>query len=386
MTLHVPLFSVFARQIGGTESAVYNLVKGIHGSGAPLKLYLGGSQQYSQEFLSWCSVSKVRSTEWKGFSSEKNMRFFKECAFEFSRPPGEWALYPNYFNPGLLRRTPHRHPTAVILHDIQYKVLPQYHTTKRKRWLDFYLPKMLSRTDVPLLISESERELVACHFGEHLAAKCQILPNAIDWCRYDPVEAKVKSAQSSQRPYIMSVFHPFPHKNLETLIKSFAMFCEEDRDHNLLLVGNHGKETSVFIQSIAANHSARIKLTGFVSDAELGELYRNASLFVLPSLYEGFGMPAVEALGLGVPTLVSKTTALPEVTLGLASYIDRPTDTQQWFEAMRSQIRTPERLTPSQVRLIRQRYEPVQIGRRLVSLLHLSKGSQAALGRSKNKA
>ena len=72
--------------------------------------------------------------------------------------------------------------------------------------------------------------------------------------------------------------------------------------------------------------SEHVRVTGFVSDRELGALYRGATMCVLPSLFEGFGMPAVESLAMGKPTLTSGLPVLREVTLELAQYLDDPTD------------------------------------------------------------
>jgi glycosyltransferase involved in cell wall biosynthesis len=113
----------------------------------------------------------------------------------------------------------------------------------------------------------------------------------------------------------------------------------------------------------------RVHITGFVSDAELGQFYANARLFVLPSLYEGFGMPAVEALGLGVPTLVSNAFALPEVTLGYAGLIDKPRDVGAWAASIEALLAADTRPTAEQVSHIRSTYSPTTTGKELLAIL-----------------
>jgi glycosyltransferase involved in cell wall biosynthesis len=88
-------------------------------------------------------------------------------------------------------------------------------------------------------------------------------------------------------------------------------------------------------------------VTGFVSDAQLGALYRGASLFALPSLFEGFGMPAVEAIALGAPTLVSDPPALREVTLNRANYVADPLNPHALAEQLVEVLDRGEAARPS---------------------------------------
>jgi glycosyltransferase involved in cell wall biosynthesis len=112
----------------------------------------------------------------------------------------------------------------------------------------------------------------------------------------------------------------------------------------------------------------RVHMTGYVDDAQLGTWYRGASVFAFPSLFEGFGMPAVEALGLGLPVLTTRCTALPETTLGLAAYVDNPTDSREWADRLGHMLRDPVAYTPNQraVRAVRERYDTVHVARAYV--------------------
>jgi len=104
------------------------------------------------------------------------------------------------------------------------------------------------------------------------------------------------------RPYLLYVGNDYPHKNLKRLILAFKKLVKE---HNL-------------------NYQL-VLVTNFVSEEELNNLYRNASLYVFPSLSEGFGLPAVEAMARGVPVVSSNATCLPEI-LGEAAVYFNPLD------------------------------------------------------------
>jgi glycosyltransferase involved in cell wall biosynthesis len=114
-----------------------------------------------------------------------------------------------------------------------------------------------------------------------------------------------------------------------------------------------------------------VVFTGYIPDAQLGTLYRDAALLVLPSLFEGFGMPAVEALVMGTPTLVSDLPVLREVTNGGAHYIADPRNHEQIADEIQQVLALGDAAKPSP-RLrdeLRQQFAPLTIARRYVSAL-----------------
>jgi glycosyltransferase involved in cell wall biosynthesis len=104
-----------------------------------------------------------------------------------------------------------------------------------------------------------------------------------------------------KKPYVLYVGNDYPHKNLKRLKLAFKKIIEGGLDYELVLI------------------------TKFVSEEELGDLYKNASLFVFPSLSEGFGLPPLEAMARGLPVASSNSTCLPEI-LGNAAIYFNPLD------------------------------------------------------------
>ena len=117
--------------------------------------------------------------------------------------------------------------------------------------------------------------------------------------------------------YVLSVCTLEPRKNLAHLIRCFARLVQQEQlpDLHLVLVGNLGwKYESIFAALTAAEGlRERIIITGYVADEDMAALYSNALFFVYPSLYEGFGLPLLEAMQCGVPVITSNTSSLPEV-------------------------------------------------------------------------
>lgn len=138
--------------------------------------------------------------------------------------------------------------------------------------------------------------------------------------------------------YILSLATFEPRKNIDHLIRSFAKLVDKRAipdDFNLVLVGTKGWKTEQIMAEISrVEHlQSRIILTGFVPDEDLAPLYSGALAFVYPSLYEGFGLPPLEAMQCGLPVITSNQSSLPEV-VGDAALLVPPTDSDALCHAL----------------------------------------------------
>jgi glycosyltransferase involved in cell wall biosynthesis len=149
-------------------------------------------------------------------------------------------------------------------------------------------------------------------------------------------EIKLKY-QIPAQPYILSLSTLEPRKNVEHVIRSFAKLIQENQlnDLCLVLVGARGWNYQQIFETISNfdNVKNRIIVTGYVDDKDLAAIYSNALMFVYPSLYEGFGLPPLEAMQCGIPVITSNTSSLPEV-VGTAGLMVDPTDEDQLCQQM----------------------------------------------------
>jgi glycosyltransferase involved in cell wall biosynthesis len=136
------------------------------------------------------------------------------------------------------------------------------------------------------------------------ADRIRITPNGIPSAFFD-----ARPGPARARPYLLAVGTLEPRKNLPALVEAFRLLLREGRDLELLLVGRQGWAGSLWLGD-AAPH---VRLTGAVGDAELAALYAGAACFVLPSRYEGFGLPLGEAMAAGTPSVASDIPALREL-------------------------------------------------------------------------
>ncbi|MGF7214916.1 glycosyltransferase involved in cell wall biosynthesis [Spirosoma lacussanchae] len=144
--------------------------------------------------------------------------------------------------------------------------------------------------------------------------------------------------QLGDAPYLLSLATFEPRKNLDRLIRAFvntAQSGEIPAEVKLVLVGARGWKLDQILNELASHQAlqSRIVVTGFVPDEELAALYSGATGFVYPSLYEGFGLPPLEAMQCGLPVITSRIPAIREVVGEAALYIS-PTDTDDLCQAM----------------------------------------------------
>jgi len=138
-------------------------------------------------------------------------------------------------------------------------------------------------------------------------------------------------------PYLLSLCTLEPRKNLSFLLRCFAQMLAQEPtlEINLVLVGISGWKNNDIFQTVEANPilKSHVIFTGFIPDQDLSAIYSGALAFVYPSLYEGFGLPPLEAMQCGTPVITSNTSSLPEV-VGDAGIMINPTDTDALCQAM----------------------------------------------------
>jgi glycosyltransferase involved in cell wall biosynthesis len=148
------------------------------------------------------------------------------------------------------------------------------------------------------------------------------------------VESIVRDRFNIRKPYVLYVGSLTERKNLVRLLRAFAKIHHRCPEYLLVLAGPRSWKQSPIESTVKElNLWEHVQLTGPVTDHELPALYNGASLFAFPSLYEGFGLPVLEAMACGAPVVTSNTSSLPEVAGDAAILVD-PLNVEQIAEAM----------------------------------------------------
>ena len=220
-------------------------------------------------------------------------------------------------------------PVVVSVHDVSFLEHPEYFTRARARQLQWTVRRTVKKAAKILTVSEFSRAAILKVYGDLAEDKVVVVLNGAG-SEFRPVQREAAAAAVRKRfamgaPFILSVGDLQPRKNQIGLIRAFAKLVRAypQFQQNLVLAG---KETwfadRVHAAARDSGVSDRILFCGFVSDNDLLQLYNACDLFVFPSFYEGFGLPALEAMACGRAVVCSNTSALPEVVDGAAILFD----------------------------------------------------------------
>lgn len=233
-----------------------------------------------------------------------------------------------------------RVPGVITVHDLAFLKFPDQVPAKRRNWLIAGTRLSARKAERIITISDNTKADLL-NWLKLPEEKVTVIPLAIS-----PHIKRVTGTSldvfrmkfNVDRPFILAVGTLEPRKNLPTLLRAFAKIKDEI-DHELVLVGPEGWLTGELKATLdELSLGDRVRLTGWVSDEELGGWYSAADLFAYPSWYEGFGLPSVEAMHCGAPVLASNTSSFPEV-VGDAGVLIPPTDVNVWADSMRDLVR-----------------------------------------------
>lgn len=240
------------------------------------------------------------------------------------------------------------HPaTVVTIHDLGYLHEPGAHQRMSRQYLDWSTRWSARAARKIIAISEATRDDLIRHYAVPID-KVEVIYHGVD-DRFRPAGgdeiARVKHKVGIVGPFILYVGTIQPRKNLVRLIEAFDALAVEQTDMQLVLAGKLGWKTEEILRAASsAVHADRILLSGHVADNDLPALYSAAAVFALPSLYEGFGMPVLEALACGTPVLVSTRGSLPEIAGRDAIVVD-PADVKGMIDGLRSLLDDESRQT-----------------------------------------
>jgi glycosyltransferase involved in cell wall biosynthesis len=221
-------------------------------------------------------------------------------------------------------------PYVVSIHDMSLSLLPACHTLKKRLLTSSLVPLVARGARLILVPSESTRRDVIRLLRVD-PGRVRLIPYAAAPLFRPSAEGpeRLASAYGVRPPYFLYVGTLEPRKNLVRALRAFARLASSRlREHSFVVVGQRGwKYADVLAEAGRADLRGRVVLPGYVPEEDLPVFYTHASAFVYPSLYEGFGLPVMEAMACGTPVLTSHTSSLAEIGEGAALLVD-PLDEQ----------------------------------------------------------
>jgi glycosyltransferase involved in cell wall biosynthesis len=229
---------------------------------------------------------------------------------------------------------------ASTIHDISTLVMPETHAAAN---VDFHLDPLraqLLSDDAVFCCSEATRAALAATFP-WTAAKARVMLQYVDWpAEFPLIERNLPPVALGRYAVVVGTIEP--RKNLGLLLRALEHRAVFRSGIHFVVIGRRGWLAEQALARLTPEARERITFTGFVSEFTKYRLLRNAEFMVYPSVYEGFGIPAVEAMSLGKPVLAAMTSSLPEVIGEAALYFD-PFSVEEFAAGLR-EIAAPKRL------------------------------------------
>lgn len=339
-----------AGQIGGVEQAYLGIVDALARSLPPDTTIRLIGRRNSRDRRPYANIAKTEGPDfprnrflWDTFVTPRFTRGLQSI------------LFPNYFTPPLPRGV----RKVTIIHDLQYLHYPEYFPARKRLWLRLAHEATLRLADTTIAISNFVRDDIIRAYGSRHEHRVVVLPPPIDWEAFN-VTANTHSEgiapiADAGEPFILSVSAHWPHKNIGTLLRAFAASGFAQHHYRLVLVGQRARGLAGATTSsdnldrliTELNLDDRIRVTGYVDQATLAWLYRHATLFVFPSLFEGMGRPVIEALGFRLPVLAANRASIPEVSRGLGVLMEHPTSVNEMASLIDEMARNSDRFKPS---------------------------------------
>lgn len=257
-------------------------------------------------------------------------------------------------------------PTVITVHDLFFRNYPQGFNRNYLRYIKYRYENAIRQAAHIVAPSQFVRQDILKYYPNAQPDKITVVNNPM-W-----IDADNTREYPLESPYILSVNAIREPKNLITLLKAFQLI-EDKVEHHLVLTGAKRKVSIDPEQYAQRNNIKKLIITGYVSDEHRNYLYRNAALFISPSLHEGFGMTPVEAALCEVPVLTTRETSIPEITRNLVNYYEPARDHQILAERILDLLknRPPQSELHRIKNTLAQEYDPQRIAARYYDVFQM---------------
>jgi glycosyltransferase involved in cell wall biosynthesis len=280
--------------------------------------------------------------KWRSLGLSQKQAVWLWHRLRFPLPVDLWlgrvGIYhsPDYTLPPLARAR-----GIVTVHDLSFERLPDVHEPRLRAYLQRAVPHSIRRADHVFADSESTRQDIIAYYNTEPSKISVVYPGVEE--RFRPLDATLPADAAAleearrtlglERPFIVNVGTIEPRKNNASLIRAFATYrAKGNQALELVLAGGGGwlgerERLQELVHQLGLDE--HVRFTGFVADDCLPALLNLAQVVVYPSLYEGFGLPVLEALACGTPVISARNSSLPEAGGEAAAFIEQAQDTDE---------------------------------------------------------
>ncbi|HUD20905.1 MAG TPA: glycosyltransferase family 1 protein [Candidatus Saccharimonadales bacterium] len=224
-------------------------------------------------------------------------------------------------------------PSVVTIHDLAYEYFAAAYTPFERKYTKYSTGVSMNKSRVIVVPSKATKDDILKFYPVE-AKKVRVIPHGYNNSVYRA--DKDFGAPPIDNPYFLTIGRLEERKNTALLVEAFSIFAREQKNVSLVLAGKTGwgfEKIQKVINGLPENIKSRIVQTGYLPAYDAARYLKHSVAFVFPSLYEGFGLPVLEAFGLGTPVICSNTSSLAEVA-GEAAVTLKPSNPMTWAAAM----------------------------------------------------
>ncbi len=229
-----------------------------------------------------------------------------------------------FFFPNINFISMERTPYVLTVHDMSWHLFPEFFTTKDQMAFKLNRPEQTINNARTIICPSTSTRTDLLSYSKQSEDKIQVVPHGIDQTIFNhkptPQDHGIKSKYSLNRPYLLFLGTLEPRKNLSALLDAFEKIQKDHPELMLVMAGGSGWKSEEIKNRLAQNEN--VVYLEYVPHEHRPALYRQATAFIFPSIYEGFGLPVLEAMACGIPVITSNTSSLPEITKDAAILID----------------------------------------------------------------
>lgn len=319
----VDLRSLNTSQFSGVESYTVHVLEELllNDSNTVYKLFYNGFKKKQFSYFHFINATYLQTRIPNRFLNI-SLKLFGYPKLEKLAGPTDVLFMPNLNMVSVSPLT----KVVLTIHDLSPLVLPEFYNLKTRIWHKFInIPKLVNRADKLIAVSEFTKTTLIEKLNVP-ADKITVAPLGVDSDNFRPNLSidklrDVRNRYSLPGDFVLFLGTVEPRKNISRIIEAFELI-EEPID--LVIAGKLGWKYAGILEQIQRSPKRRhIKLIGYVNDADKPYIMKLAKVFVWPSLYEGFGLPVLEAMAVGTPVVTSNVTSLPEVA-GEAALLVNP--------------------------------------------------------------
>ncbi len=322
------------QQKTGTEWYAYYIIKGLIALDRRNQYILYSDQPFDLEFIEL--TQQYRNVKLKV------LRWPFKRFWTLGRLTLEMLLFPPQvlFVPSHVLPLFSRAKLVNTIHDVGFMAYSQFYKKSDRQYLKWSTNQAVRRADKLIVVSEFTKQELIKYFPASASKAVEVVYHGYDEDLYNPEKIasneEVLSRYDLKQPYFLYIGRLESKKNIIGLLNGFRQYCQDNREsrEKLVLVGKRGQEFAAVANLLNDPIlKGRVKELGWTPEADIPALLSLALAFVMPSWYEGFGMPLVQAMALGTPIIAADSGSLPEVATEAGLYFD-PTNANELAEKL----------------------------------------------------